>query len=214
MEAIKSAISRYLAKTHLAFNYPKHNIILSMISFSEMFSKSLTSLVILLILTLSSTAQDKKSKELDKFIAAGMADWQIPGLAVTVVQDGKTLFTKVYGVKNQNKADKVDENTIFCMASTTKAVVAIAMAMLVDEGKIKWTDKVIDHVPYFQLADAHVTREATVKDLLTHNLGLGNADLLWFGDDLDAQETINRMKYSPAAYSLRSSFIYQNIMIE
>lgn len=176
-----------------------------------------TNKILLVIFALSITplfgqSQVKKNKELDEFIQQGMKDWNIPGLAVTVVQDGKTLMTKTYGVKDQNSGDRVDENTIFSMASTTKAVVAMALGILVDDGKLNWDDKVIDHLPYFKLTDPYVTQEATVKDLLTHNLGLGNADFLWFGDKLNAEETIDRMKHAPMAYSTRSSFIYQNIM--
>ncbi|MDX1628568.1 MAG: serine hydrolase, partial [Fulvivirga sp.] len=106
----------------------------------------------------------------------------------------------------------VDQQTLFCMASTTKAVVALGLAMLVDEGKLSWQDRVIDHVPYFQLSDPYVTKEARVKDLLTHNLGLGNADLLWAANELSTAETIKRMQHAPMAYSMRGNYIYQNIM--
>ncbi len=169
-------------------------------------------LILFILFTQVVLAQDKKGKELDAFIKKGMADWQIPGLAVTVVKDGEPVFTKVYGVRDQDKAVKVDEHTIFSMASTTKAIVAMAICMLVDEGKVKWTDKVTDHVPYFRLSDPYITQEATVKDLLTHNLGIGNADMLWVGDDISAEETIKRLQYAPITYSLRSNYIYQNIM--
>lgn len=169
-------------------------------------------LAIILLCAIAAHAQDKKTKELDAFIKRGIADWQIPGLAVTVVKDGEAVFTKTYGVRNQDDGTKVDEHTLFSMASTTKAMVAMAMAMLVDEGKISWTDKVTDHVPYFKLSDPYITADATVKDLLTHNLGLGNADLIWYGIDLDAEETIKRMRHAPMAYPLRGGYTYQNIM--
>ncbi|MEQ9166372.1 MAG: serine hydrolase domain-containing protein, partial [Fulvivirga sp.] len=175
-------------------------------------NRSLRIITIILLCAVAAQAQDKKAKELDAFIKRGITDWQIPGLAVTVVKDGQAVFTKTYGVRNQDDGTKVDEHTLFSMASTTKAMVAMAMAMLVDEGKISWTDKVTDHVPYFKLSDPYITADATVKDLLTHNLGLGNADLIWYGIELDAEETIKRMRHAPIAYPLRGGYTYQNIM--
>jgi CubicO group peptidase (beta-lactamase class C family) len=98
------------------------------------------------------------------------------------------------------------------MASTTKAVVAIAMGMLVDEGKLNWDDKVVDHLPYFKLSDSYITADARIKDLLTHNLGIGNADALWTLDSLSTKETIRRFQYAEKTYPLRGGFTYQNIM--
>ena len=175
-------------------------------------NKSLRIITFILLGAITVHAQDKKAKELDAFIKRGITDWQIPGLAVTVVKDGTAVFTKTYGVRNQDDGTKVDEHTLFSMASTTKAMVAMAMAMLVDEGKLSWTDKVTEHVPYFKLSDPYITADATVKDLLTHNLGLGNADLIWYGIELDAEETVKRMRHAPIAYPLRGGYVYQNIM--
>ncbi len=156
--------------------------------------------------------QQSADKKLNDMIVQGMKDWNIPGLAAMVVKDGKVVFQKTYGVKNLETKEPVNENTLFNMASTTKAMVAIAMGMLVDDGKLNWDDKVIDHVPYFKLSDSYITADARVKDLLTHNLGIGNADNLWTLDSLSTIETIKRFQFAEKKYPLRGGFTYQNIM--
>lgn len=159
-----------------------------------------------------SAQQKANNKKLDAMIVKGMKDWKIPGLATIVVKDGEVVFNKTYGVKNLETKEPVDGNTLFNIASTTKAVVAIAMGMLVDDGKLNWDDKVIDHVPYFKLSDPYITADARVKDLLTHNLGIGNADALWTVDSLSTRETIEKFQFAQKAYPLRGGFTYQNIM--
>jgi CubicO group peptidase (beta-lactamase class C family) len=158
------------------------------------------------------TQQESNNKKLDAMILQGMKDWKVPGLAAIVVKDGEVVFKETYGVKNLENKEPVDENTLFNMASTTKAIVAIAMGMLVDDGKLDWEDKVTDYVPYFKLSDSYTTADARVKDLLTHNLGIGNADALWTLDSLSTKETIQRFQFAEKTYPLRGGFAYQNIM--
>src|SRR4029079_13408086 len=102
-------------------------------------------------------------------------------------------------------------STLSICASTTKAMTAVCMVMLVDEGKIKWTDKVSDVYPAFKLYDNYANNEITIKDLFTHNTGLGNADMLW-ALDYGVDTIIQKMRYIKPAYSFRSSFVYQNLM--
>ena len=90
-------------------------------------------------------------------------------MSIAVVKDGSLIFSKGYGERDIITKEKVDTQTLFAICSTTKAMTAAALAMLVDEGKIQWEDKVIDHMPEFQLYDPYVTREIRIKDLLTHN---------------------------------------------
>ncbi|MGB3142529.1 MAG: serine hydrolase domain-containing protein, partial [Maribacter sp.] len=156
--------------------------------------------------------QKTNNKKLNAMIVQGMKDWKVPGLATIVVKDGEVVFQETYGVKNLESKEPVDENTLFNMASTTKAIVAIAMGMLVDDGKLDWDDKVTDYIPYFKLSDSYSTADARVKDLLTHNLGIGNADALWMLDSLSTKETIQRFQFAEKTYPLRGGFTYQNIM--
>ncbi len=170
--------------------------------------------LILCLLALMQLGAQKNthSQKLDGMITKGMQDWKIPGLAAIVVKDGQVVFQKTYGVKNLETMAPVDENTLFNMGSTTKALVAISLAMLVDEGKLNWDEKVVDHLPYFKLADAYITADARVKDLLTHNLGMGNTDWLWIIDSASTRETLRRFQFAKPAYPLRGGFTYQNIM--
>lgn len=181
--------------------------------------KLIFSLLIFALSVFPALAQNKSVKDnaaplptvFDKYIQEGLATWQTTGLSVVVVKNGEVVLKKAYGV--QNNADKVPYTTatLSSCASTTKAMTAICMSMLVDEGKVKWTDKVADILTEFKLSNPEVTEQITVKDLFTHNTGLGNADLLWvFG--YSREEILKRMPLIPLSYSLRSSFIYQNLM--
>ena len=172
--------------------------------------------ITLICLSLFTAAQKKAGTTqpatlFDAYIQSALQTWKTPGLSVAVVKDGNVVFNKGYGVKELGKPDPFSTSTLSTCASTTKAMTAVCMAMLVDEGKIKWTDIVTDILPEFRLSDPYVTSQITVKDLFTHNAGLGNADLLWvFG--YSRSEILHRMQSIPLAYSLRSSFIYQNLM--
>ena len=172
-------------------------------------------ITIFLVIIVSSTTFGQKtsnSKLLDAMIKKGMKEWQIPGLAAIVVKNGEVVFKKTYGIKDIETKEPVDENTLFTMASTTKALIAISIGMLVDQEKINWEDKVRDHLPGFNLSDPYITADARVKDLLTHNLGIGNADLLWGLDSISTTETLDKFKYAKRTYPLRGGFTYQNIM--
>ncbi|UFH52345.1 serine hydrolase [Spirosoma sp. KNUC1025] len=133
-------------------------------------------------------------------------------MSVTVVKDGKVLFKKGYGVRELGKSDAVNTQTLFAMASTTKAMTAACLGMLVDEGKLRWDDPVTNFLPDFQLYDPAVTRELRVRDLLIHNTGVGNADVLWAAMQIPQDEIIHRLRLVKPSYSLRAGFIYQNIM--
>lgn len=176
-------------------------------------SRFLLTILMTLALGSSGFAQDsKKNKKLSVMIEEGMKEWQIPGLSAVVVKNGKVVFKKTFGIKDIETKEPVDENTLFSMASTTKALIAISLGILVDRDKISWEDKVIDHLPSFKLSDSYITAEARVKDLLTHNLGIRNADLLWVIDSVSTTETIDRFKHAKKTYPLRGGFTYQNIM--
>jgi CubicO group peptidase (beta-lactamase class C family) len=114
-------------------------------------------------------------------------------------------------VRELGTTNAVDTQTLFACASTTKAMTAMCMAMLVDEGKVKWDDAVINYLPDFQLYDPYVTRELKIRDLFTHNSGVGNADFFWSIMSIPGDEVLSKMKMVKPSYSLRSSFIYQNI---
>src|SRR3954453_1214245 len=139
----------------------------------------------------------------------------IPGVSIAVVENGKPTLAKGWGVRDITTNQPVDADTIFFTGSTGKAFTNAALATLVDEGKIKWDDKVIDHMPDFRMWDPWVTREMTIRDLLVHRsgLGLGEGDLLFFpNSDLSRKETVRRIRYLKPATSFRSAYAYDNIL--
>ena len=173
-------------------------------------------LFFLLFICTSSLAQkapslDQKIKEFDAYVENGRKQWEVPGLAVAVVKDGKVIFKKGYGVRELGKPDGVNTETLFSIGSTTKAMTAACMGMLVDEGKVKWDDLVITYLPEYQLYDPFVTRELRIRDLFIHNSGVGNADFVWTVMDISPEEILKKMRQVKPSYSMRSGFIYQNI---
>jgi CubicO group peptidase (beta-lactamase class C family) len=152
-------------------------------------------------------------KGLDAYILKAMKDWELPGLAVAIVKDDKVVLAKGYGVREVGKNEPVDGNTLFAIGSNTKAFTATALALLVQDKKISWDDRATDHLKGFQLYDPYVTREITVRDLLSHRSGLGRrGDLLWYGQDFSRDEILRRIRFLKPNSSFRSQFGYQNIM--
>jgi CubicO group peptidase (beta-lactamase class C family) len=151
-------------------------------------------------------------QELDGFIRQGMKDWEIPGLSIAVVHNDSVLLTRGYGVRRLGAPGAVDGQTLFGIMSTTKAMTSLAVAMLVDDGVLDWNDPVTKWVPDFQMPDPYVTRELRVLDLLTHNTGLPNGDLLWSRRDVSAEEIFRRMRLLTPAYPFRGGFVYHNVM--
>lgn len=152
--------------------------------------------------------------QLDRYIETARREWKIPGMAVAVIQDGKVVLAKGYGVKKISESHKVDEETLFAIASNTKAFTAACLAILVDEGKLHWDDKVRTYLPYFKLYDPYVTEEMTLRDLLCHRSGLRtfSGDLLWYETSHSTVEVIKRARYLKPGFSFRSGFGYSNIM--
>lgn len=139
----------------------------------------------------------------------------VPGMAIAIVEDGKVTLAKGYGVKKLGSPDPVDADTIFPTGSTGKAFTVADLAILVDQGKIGWDDKVTDHLPGFQMYDPWVTHEITIRDLLVHRsgLGLGEGDLLFVPrSNLSRAEAVKRLRYLKPATSFRYSFAYDNVL--
>jgi CubicO group peptidase (beta-lactamase class C family) len=140
---------------------------------------------------------------------------ETPGMAIAIVEDGKTVLAKGYGVRKIGGSDPVDADTIFMTGSTGKAVTVAALATLVDTGKLGWDDKVVDRLPGFQMYDSWVTREMTVRDLLTHRsgLGLGAGDLMFVPRSKRTRaQMLEGLKHIKPATSFRSGYAYDNIL--
>jgi CubicO group peptidase (beta-lactamase class C family) len=149
---------------------------------------------------------------LDAYTAQALAAWELPGVAVAVVHNDSVVFAKGYGVKQLGKPDPITPNSVFAIGSTSKAFTAAALAMLGGDGKVKWDDPVTKHLSDFQLFDPYVTRELTVRDLLTHRSGLMRGDRLWANSGFSRDEVLRRVRYLKPTWSFRSNYGYQNIM--
>jgi CubicO group peptidase (beta-lactamase class C family) len=173
--------------------------------------------VVLVLLTLLSgvgaaAAQAKPLQGFDAYVTRSMAAWKIPGLAIAIVRNDSVVLAKGYGVKTLGRPDPVTPRTLFAIGSSSKAFTALAVAMLVDEGKLKWDDRATQHLPGFQMYDPYVTRELTVRDLLTHRSGLAASDLLVFQPRMTRDSILYRVRYVKPTWSFRSHYGYQNVM--
>lgn len=171
----------------------------------------------LLMLSFSATllAAQSMPRDFDAYVDRVMKTFNVPGVAVAVVKDGKVVLAKGYGVKRTGEAGTVDERTNFSIASNTKAFIGTSLGMLVDDGKLSWNDRVVDILPWFQMSDPYVTREMRIIDLLTHRsgLGLGAGDLLiWPTNTYTQKEVVRRFRHVPLAASFRSTYAYDNIL--
>lgn len=150
--------------------------------------------------------------EFDVYVAESVRDWNVPGLAIALVQDDSLLFARGYGVREIGEQAPVTEHTRFAIGSTTKAMTTAALAMLVDEGRLNWDDRAIDHLPDFRLYDPYATRALTVRDLLTHRSGLPGTDIYWTRLDYPITEMMRRLEHVQPVSSFRSRWNYQNVV--
>lgn len=152
---------------------------------------------------------------LNAYVEQVRGTFAVPGIALAIVKDGQVVLTQGYGVREKDKPTPVDEHTLFGIASNSKAVTATALGMLVEEGKLAWDARVVDYLPWFQLADPYVTRELTVRDLLVHRSGLalGAGDLLWWPPTTySREEVVRRLRHLPLATSFRGTYAYDNVL--
>ncbi len=179
--------------------------------------KKITSIFALIFafqLFVYSQTLDEKLREIDAYANTVMTTWKGPGMAIAVVKDDKVVSAKGYGVRELGKTDTVDANTVFAIASNSKAFTTAALAILVDEKKIAWDDKVSKYLPDFQLYDPWVTSELTIRDLVTHRVGLDtfSGDLLWYETTYSPDEILGRVRFLPRVSSFRTRYGYQNLM--
>lgn len=159
-------------------------------------------------------AQPLSSQSVDSLVLRSMKAFDVPGIAVGVIKDGKLIHAKGYGVRSLRTNTPMDENTLFGIASNSKAFTAASLGLLVDEGKIRWDDKVREYIPEFKLYSPYVTEEFTIRDLLTHRsgLGLGAGDLMFFPDssDFTLKDVIYNLRFLKQASGFRTKYDYDN----
>ncbi len=153
--------------------------------------------------------------KLDTYINNVINSLNVPGVAVAIVKDGKVLLSKGYGVKRLGTTEKVDDQTLFLIASNSKAFTATSLALLVEDGKIGWNDKVVKHLPWFKMSDPYVTQHITVRDLLVHHSGLpayGGDIMLFPPATYSRKEILEKLPQIPLKYDFRTTYAYDNIL--
>lgn len=170
----------------------------------------------LFCLTPSLTFAQISSQQIDSLVAVALLKFKVAGAACAVVKDGIVIHSKGYGLVDINTKIAVNENTNFQIASNTKAFTTTALAILEEEGKLKWTDKVINHIPEFKMYNDYVTSNFNIQDLLTHRsgLGLGVGDLMFFpdGSDFTIQDVVTSFQYFKPVSAFRTQFDYDNLL--
>ncbi|GAB2501499.1 serine hydrolase [Pseudoxanthomonas sangjuensis] len=160
-------------------------------------------------------ADDRAPADFDAYVDNVRKTFDVPGIAVAVVKDGEVVLAKGYGVRDVESGQPVGADTLFAIASNTKAFTAASLSMLADEGKLKMDDRVIDHLPWFQMSDPYVTREMRIRDLLAHRSGLslGAGDLLyWPTTTYNNREVAERLRHVPLKGGFRERYAYDNIL--
>ena len=171
-------------------------------------------LAVLVAVAVGAGAQPLASVAIDSLAERTLRAFDVPGIAVCVIKDGKVVHSKGYGVRSLATRQPMDENTLFGIASNSKAFTTAALGMLVDEGKLHWDDKVRQYIPEFKLYDPYVTEEFTIRDLLCHRsgLGLGAGDLMFFPDssDFTIPDILHNLQFLKPVTSFRSTYAYDN----
>ncbi len=172
-------------------------------------------LLFVMLIGLSANAEklNKTLKKLDAYYEQARIDWNTPGMAIAIVKDDSLIYVKGFGVKDVETGEPVNENTLFAIASNTKAYTATALMQLQEAGKLNINDKVTKYLPWFETYDPFVTSQMTIKDLLCHRSGLKtfSGDLVWYGTDHSAREVVERSRHLEPTYGFRESFGYSNI---
>lgn len=171
--------------------------------------------LLFLVFTLLSFAQIEERK-LDELIQNTIKTFEVPGMSVGIIKDGKTVYSKGFGIASMNSGSKMNDETLVGIASNSKGFTGVALAILADEGKLNWDDKVTKFIPEFRMYDAYATQEVTVKDLITHRagLGLGQGDLMFFpeGGTYTIKDIVHNVRYLKPEHSFRNKMDYNNIM--
>lgn len=153
---------------------------------------------------------DHLAAQINALVEQVRQDWKIPGIAVSLVQEGAIAFANGYGTRTVGSTEAVDGDTLFPIGSCTKSFTAAALALLVDEGKIAWDDPVRRYRPDFAVADEWMSHHITVRDLLAHRLGLKRATPIYTSLQYSQSEVIERMRYFEPLVDFRSEFTYDN----
>jgi CubicO group peptidase (beta-lactamase class C family) len=174
-------------------------------------------LIVLSLLISTSFSAEEKSQKVDlkgfeEFVTKTMEEWKVTGLGISIVKDGKVIFSKGFGFRDVKKGLKVTPKTLFAIGSCSKAFTATTMGILVDEGKLDWDEPVREYLPSFKLKDSFATERMTPLDLVCHRSGLPRHDLMWYSSSATRKELFDRLQYLEPSRDFRTTFQYQNLM--
>jgi CubicO group peptidase (beta-lactamase class C family) len=171
---------------------------------------------------LPATAADDENKprrsteqplaDFDAGIAKGLKAHGVPGLGIAIVKDGKVVLAKGYGVRTTGQTDPVTEKTLFAIGSVSKSFTAASIAMLVDEGKLKWDDTLVSKLKDFRLPDDYLSQEVTLRDALSHRVGIARNELIWYGSPFDRDTILHKLRDVKPGSRFRTRFVYNNIL--
>jgi len=171
--------------------------------------------LLLLAVPILSAPKEAKKPDLKGFpeqVTKLVSDWKVPGLAISIIKDGKVIFAEGFGYRDVKQNLKVTPHTLFAIGSCTKAFTATAMGMLVDEGKVEWDKPVRNYLPTFKLQDVVASERMTPRDLLTHRSGLPRHELVWYASPASRKEIFDRLQYLEPSKDFRAVMQYQNMM--
>jgi CubicO group peptidase (beta-lactamase class C family) len=169
------------------------------------------SLGLFLVSQAAAFAKPIDAAAVDAVVQEALQAWHAPGAAIAIVHNDEVVYLQGYGVRELGSQQPVTPDTLFAIASCTKAFTTTAMAMLVDDGKMAWDDPVRKHVPFFRLADPLADQSVTLRDLVCHRTGLGRHDLLWYRAPWSLEESVRRIGHVKLSHPFRSTYEYANI---
>jgi CubicO group peptidase (beta-lactamase class C family) len=167
---------------------------------------------VVLFVAAAAMAAAQKLDGFDTFAAQALRDWKCDGFAIAVVQDGKVILSKGYGLRDVKKNLPVTQKTLFAIGSATKSFTVTALGVLVDQGKLDWDKPVRDYLPDFRMWDQFATERMTTRDLVTHRSGLPRHDLMWYNSPFSREQLFERLRYLEPNKDFRTAFQYQNLM--
>lgn len=179
--------------------------------------KKVSPVLVLVILSCSALAQQTpappqaKLQGIDAFAEQLRGEWNVPGMALGVVQDGNVVLAKGYGYRDVEKKLPFTANTLFPIGSTSKSFTALALAILKDQGKLAWDDPVRRYLPWYELKDPVAAERMTLRDLLLHRSGLARHDMLWYSSDFSMKQILERLKYLDMGKGFRAGYEYNNL---
>ncbi len=171
--------------------------------------------ILVLPLYVSAQSLEDKLREIDTYAEKARIDWNVPGMAVAIVKDDRVVFAKGYGIRKLGTNEMVDKDTLFAIASNSKAFTTASLSILIDEKKIGgWDDKVSKYLPWFRLYAPYVDEDLTIRDLVSHRVGLDtfSGDLLWYETSYSTEEVLHRLRHLKPVRGFRAGFGYQNLM--